>query len=75
MQATLSNPVQALKKLQENPRVISIRLIVAADACPVCTAHQGTYEKFATPSLPLEGCSHPNGCRCFYEPMLNTIYP
>ena len=66
---------EALKKFQENPRVKNVRLIVAADCCPACSAFEGTYEKENAPQLPIEGCSHPNGCRCFYEPMLTTIYP
>jgi len=65
----------ALKKFQDNPRVKNIRLIVSADCCPACAAYEGTYDKFKAPTLPIEGCSHPNGCRCFYEPMLNIIYP
>ena len=75
MQPKKTAAVEALKKFQENPRVVNIRLIVAADACPVCAAHEGTYDKNNAPALPIEGCSHPNGCRCFYEPMLNVIYP
>lgn len=65
----------ALKKFQDNDRVRNVRLMVSGDCCPVCTAHEGTYDKFEAPALPIEGCSHPKGCRCFYEPMLTTIYP
>ena len=66
---------EALLKFQENPRVKNVRLIVSADCCPACAAFEGTYQKKNAPQLPIEGCSHPNGCRCFYEPMLTTIYP
>ena len=66
---------EALKKFQENHRVKDVRLIVSADCCPVCAAHEGHYEKNEAPLLPIEGCSHPKGCRCFYEPMLTEIYP
>lgn len=65
----------ALKRLQANPRVKDVRLIVAHDCCPACRAAEGTYDKTKVPRLPIEGCSHALGCRCFYEPMLNTIYP
>ena len=75
MQNTKSKAEQALEKFQENSRVISVRLMVSADACPACAANEGTYDKNKAPKLPIEGCSHPNGCRCFYEPMLNVIYP
>ena len=67
--------MEALEKLKNNPRVNNIRLITYDDCCPVCASYEGTYEKDDVPPLPIEGCSHPNGCRCFYEPMLNIIYP
>jgi hypothetical protein len=70
-----SDAMKALEKFRKNPRVKNIRLIVSADSCPVCASFEGTYEKEEAPSLPIEGCSHPNGCRCFYEPMLKIIYP
>ena len=56
----------ALKAYRENPRVKYIRVVVAADACPACLAVAGTYPKDEVPTLPVEGCSHENGCRCFY---------
>ena len=64
-----------LKRLQSNQRVRDIRLVVAHDCCPACQESEGTYAKDRVPDLPIEGCSHPLGCRCFYEPMLNDIYP
>jgi hypothetical protein len=65
----------ALKKLQENERVQYIRLAVASDCCPACRIAERTYKKNETPSLPVPGCSHHLGCRCFYQPVLNEIYP
>lgn len=65
----------ALRRFLDNPRVKNIRLVVAEDACPACAAAEGTYEKEKAPALPVEGCSEVNGCRCFYEPMLDEIYP
>jgi hypothetical protein len=65
----------ALKKFRENPRVTSIRINVAHDACPLCYESRGTFGKDAVPALPHEGCSHPQGCRCNYAPVLNEIYP
>ncbi len=63
----------ALKRYKENPRVKAIRVVVAADACPVCLATAGTYAKDEVPTLPVEGCSHEGGCRCTYEPLYD--YP
>ncbi|HIE57493.1 MAG TPA: hypothetical protein EYP88_04585 [Anaerolineales bacterium] len=71
----ISSSAEALKKFQQNERVTSVRLIVSDDSCPVCAAHAGTYDKFEAPALPIEGCSHPKRCRCFYEPMFSEIYP
>jgi hypothetical protein len=65
----------ALKRYQKNPRVKLIRISVAADACPVCYELQGAYPKDQVPRLPEEGCSYPRGCRCFYEPVLDELYP
>lgn len=65
----------ALKRIQSNPRVKNVRLVVSNECCPACRSAEGTYEKDEAPRLPVEGCSHGLGCRCFYEPMLNDIYP
>ncbi|MCC7358351.1 MAG: hypothetical protein IT317_02675 [Anaerolineales bacterium] len=70
-----STAAQARRKLQTNDRVSLIRVSVAHDACPVCAAGQGAYPKAAVPVLPHEGCSHGEGCRCYYEPVLTEIYP
>jgi hypothetical protein len=61
----------ALKKLQANPRVRLIRVSVTNDACSHCYGLMNTYPKDQVPRLPHAGCSHTNGCRCFYEPVLN----
>lgn len=65
----------ALKHFQDNSRVKNVRLVAADDSCPTCQQYSGTYDKNAAPALPHEGCSHALGCRCFYEPMLDEIYP
>lgn len=65
-----STTAVALKRMQENSRVRAIRVTVAYDACPHCYELMKTYQKDQAPRLPHEGCSHENGCRCFYEPIL-----
>jgi hypothetical protein len=60
----------ALKRMQTNPRIKGIRVTVAQDACPYCYELLKTYPKTNVPHLPHAGCSHENGCRCFYEPVL-----
>jgi hypothetical protein len=70
-----SETAQALKKIQANDRVIYVRLSVYQDCCPACRAAEGAYAKDLAPQLPIEGCSYPDGCRCFYQPILDEVYP
>jgi hypothetical protein len=65
----------ALERFRANPRVGKIRIIVPRDACPACRRLEGEYEKDEVPELPLLDCSHPLGCRSFYEPKLEEIFP
>lgn len=65
----------ALKELQGNERVKYIVIIAPADACPACQQLVGTYAKAEVPRLPVDECSHPLGCRAFYMPYLDDIYP
>ena len=70
-----SDAAKALARLKANARVKYIVLIVPDDACPACQQLAGTYPKDQTPRLPFEMCSHPLGCRAFYMPYLDEIYP
>jgi hypothetical protein len=71
----ISPAMQALKRMQVNPRVKYITIFVPVDACPACQVLAGTYPKNGVPPLPVELCSHPAGCRSFYAPYLDEIYP
>jgi hypothetical protein len=70
-----SSAAQVLARLQANPHVKFIVLAVPVDACPGCQRLAGTYPKEAVPSLPIDSCSHPLGCRSYYIPYLGEIYP
>jgi hypothetical protein len=70
-----STTAVALQKYQANPRVIYVRIQVNDDCCPACQEAYGAYPKDAVPRLPIEGCSHDLGCRCFYQPFLSEIFP
>ncbi len=52
-----------------------VRILASRDSCPVCKATEGAYKFDDVPELPLEGCSHPRGCRCHYEPVLDRFGP
>jgi len=70
-----SQTALARQKFMGNDRVSLIRVSVAQDACPACAAIQGAFPKDSVPTLPHEGCSHGQGCRCYYEPVLTEIWP
>lgn len=71
----LSTAAVALKRFVENPRVRYVRIEVSPDCCPACRELAGAYPKDKVPKLPVEECSHNNGCRCFYQPFLTEIFP
>lgn len=71
----LSETAVTLARLKANPRVGTIRLIPHGDCCPTCRAAEGEWEKDRVPDLPIPGCSHPLGCRCYYLPELVELYP
>ncbi len=73
--ALWSETAVALKRIQENPRISYVRIGVSHNCCPACREVQGAYAKENAPKLPVEGCSHAQGCRCFYQPYLEEIYP
>ena len=70
-----SEQAMELKSILANTRARAIRIQVAHDACPACAETMGTYEKGLVPTLPVESCSHENGCRCHYSPILDEIFP
>ena len=65
----------ALKRMQENPRITKIVVVVPGDACPACQEVFGTYEKDNVPELPMDACTHPMGCRAYYQPFIDELYP
>lgn len=71
----LSESAVALKRIQENERIKYVRIAVAHDCCPACRQAEGAYPKDNVPKLPIEGCSHNHGCRCFYQPVLDVLFP
>ena len=70
-----SETVVALKRIQENSRVIYVRISVSQDCCPICRQAEGAFAKESAPKLPIEGCSNGLGCRCYYQPVLEHVFP
>lgn len=65
----------ALERLQQNPRVTKIVVVVPGDACQSCADIAGSYAKQDAPQLPMDACSHPLGCRSYYQPFIDELYP
>ena len=66
------------KKALENIKnglATKVRILANRDCCPVCEALEGAYNFDDVPELPHEGCSHANGCRCHYAPVLDHFGP
>ena len=70
-----SEAAKALQRMQANPRIKAIILSAPANACPACQALSGTYPKDQVPPLPFEACSKDQGCRAFYMPVIEELYP
>jgi hypothetical protein len=66
---------EILGKIQGGGIATKVRILANHDSCPVCRGVEGAYEFDDVPALPLEGCSHPMGCRCFYAPVLDRRGP
>jgi hypothetical protein len=64
-----------LEKIQSGGIATKVRVLANHDCCPVCRRVEGAYDFDDVPELPLEGCSHPLGCRCFYAPVLDRRGP
>jgi hypothetical protein len=64
----------ALEKIK-NGLATKVRILVPADACPVCRAVEGAYEFEDVPEIPTEGCSCPNGNNAYYAPVLDRFGP
>lgn len=65
----------ALQRIIEGGVATRVRVLASYDCCPVCRATEGAYEFDDVPTLPIDGCSHPLGCRCHYAPVLDRFGP
>ena len=66
---------KALEKIRSGGIATKVRILANQDSCPVCRTFEGAYDFDDVPLLPLEGCSHPQGCRCHYAPVLDRFGP
>lgn len=53
--------------------IVGVRVLAADDSCPTCRAlAEQVYTPDNAPTLPHAGCSHPEGCRCAYGPVMRS---
>lgn len=53
--------------------IVGVRVLASDDSCPACRALAETvYTPDNAPMLPHAGCTHPEGCRCAYTPVMRT---
>lgn len=71
--ATQSTTALTLQRLRDEGRFTEVRILADRNCCPTCRARVAAYPIDAVPALPIEGCSHPVGCRCVYEPVLDLV--
>ncbi len=64
----------ALEKIRSG-LATKVRVLANRDCCPACRAVEGAYYFENAPQLPVDGCSHPDGCRCTYAPVLDQFGP
>ncbi len=49
-----------------------VAVVTGPDSCPACRAHGGAvYLPDEAPIIPIAGCTHPEGCRCAYRPIMS----
>ena len=79
MRQTFEKPAKehkaALERIRDGGVATRVRILTFDDCCPLCRAYEGAYAFEDAPDLPHEGCSHPRGCRCHYEPVLDMHGP
>lgn len=65
----------ALQRIREG-LATKVRILIPADACPVCRHYEGVYEfDEEIPEIPFEGCSCLSGCQAYYAPVLDRRGP
>ncbi len=53
--------------------IIGVRVLVSEASCPTCCAlADQVYTPDTAPHLPHAGCTHPEGCRCAYTPVMRS---
>lgn len=60
-----------LKGYSKNEFITRVEIMCNDDSCPKCKAVCGEYLLREAPLLPIKGCTHEDGCRCCYTPVVD----
>lgn len=53
--------------------IVGVRILVSEASCPTCRAlADQVYTPDTAPHLPHADCTHPDGCRCAYTPVMRS---
>lgn len=60
-----------LRELSKEEFISGVEILCQDDSCPVCKAAAKVYPLDKAPLLPIKGCTHEDGCRCCYSPVVD----
>jgi hypothetical protein len=66
-----ANNKAALGNYKRSGVVSQVEILCTADSCPTCKATSGIYPIANVPLLPIKNCTHDQGCRCCYLPVVD----
>jgi hypothetical protein len=66
-----ANNKVALENYKRSGVVSQVEIRCTADSCLACKAMSGIYPIGNVPSLPNKNCTHEQGCRCCYLPVVD----
>jgi hypothetical protein len=59
--------------LRAKGAIVGVRVLAAPDSCPECRAlGDQIFSPDDAPRLPHAACTHPQGCRCAYTPVMRS---
>lgn len=65
------NNYNALESYKRSGVVSRVEILTTMDSCPICKAISGVYLISDVPLLPVNNCTHKQGCRCCYLPVVD----
>lgn len=62
--------------MKAHGEIQGVKIITGPDSCLTCKSFADTvYLPDGAPIIPIVGCTHPDGCRCAYTPVMTYEKP